>query len=383
MSDIEIHGHCDEKFQPFLRTFEKGFKDGKELGASFALSIDGELVIDVWAGFSDRAKTRPWQEDTLVFVASTSKIACALCGLMLVDRGLIDLDAPIAKYWPEFAGGGKGDIPVRYIFSHNTGVAGLDGKDNWSQFADWDWVISCIEKQEPWWEPGTQSGYHALTFGFMLGMLVRKTTGQTLPEFFQTEVCQKVKADFFLGLPDNAFARLAEVQTAEGETIGTLDMGAGPLSDKVMGTNPGQAERIATDPKFLKADNPAANGVSNARSLVKIGDILAGGGAAQGQRFLSAQTTSLAYQEQSYTHDLVINSPVRFGLGFGMASKEIPIPFEKAIHWGGIGGSSMVMIPERKAAVAYTPNKFYSGHGTDSRSDQYATPIMLELLKTK
>lgn len=268
MSELEMQGHCDQRFHFFLHEFEKQFKTDHENGAAFALMIDGEPVVDIWAGYADKAQTKPWERDTLVFVASTSKIACSLCALMLVDRGLLDLDECVATYWPEFAQAGKENIPVRTILSHTSGLAGIDGQPSWDEFSNWDDIIRRIEIQEPMWEPGTQSGYHAITFGFLIGKLVRNLTGHSLPSFFKTEVTDKVDAAFHLGLPDDAFDQLSEVWFVKDEAMGTLDVG--PLADRVFGNKTGDMETTSADPTFLKSDIPAANGVANARGLARV-----------------------------------------------------------------------------------------------------------------
>ncbi|MCZ6870926.1 MAG: serine hydrolase, partial [Gammaproteobacteria bacterium] len=199
-ADVEIQGFCDRKYQPVKEAFTANFRQGLEVGASLCVTEGGKTVVDLWAGHAHEDRTRPWQEDTIVIVYSTTKIMVALCGLMLVDRGLLDLDAPVAKYWPEFAEGGKENLPVRYIFSHNAGLPGWDEPIAFEALYDWDRVVGLLARQKPWWEPGTASGYHVLTMGFLIGELVRRVTGKSFGAFFRAEVADRLGADFHIGL---------------------------------------------------------------------------------------------------------------------------------------------------------------------------------------
>jgi CubicO group peptidase (beta-lactamase class C family) len=185
MVDIQINGFCDEKFASVRTAFEKNFGLGLELGATFALAIEGEFIVDLWAGFADTDRTESWREDTIVAVSSCAKIPAAICGLMLVDRGLVGLDAPVADYWPEFATAGKEGVTVRQIFCHASGVAGFDPPTTWRNLLDWDAAVALLAAQAPWWAPGTASGYHAGTFMFLIGELVRRATGSSLGTFLR------------------------------------------------------------------------------------------------------------------------------------------------------------------------------------------------------
>lgn len=368
MPDFEIHGECDDRFQTVRETFVRHFAEGLELGSSFALIVDEELVVDLWGGFADADRARPWEKDTIVSVASSSKIPVSLCGLMLIDRGLIQPDEPIATYWPEFAANGKEGVLVRHAFSHSAGLPGLDGLPGWDILADYEEITRRLAGQKPWWTPGEKCGYHGFTFGHLLGELVRRTSGKTISDFFRSEVAEKAGIDFSFGLQTSDARRLAEIEHADegppepvpehsyyyralGYIITQVDMEGIPV---------------------WEANVPAINGVTNARALASIGSILAGGGTAFGENFLSAQTVSLAWQEQIYKRDLIFGTPVRYGLGFGLASNEFPLPWPHSLHWGGRGGSSVIMFPEVKAALAYAPNKFYRGRGT---YDARGTPL--------
>jgi len=357
MSDSEIHGFCDERFAPVRAAFEKNMRLGLELGASFALAVGGELQVDLWAGHADLARARPWQRDTIAGVYSTSKTMTALCGLIAVDRELFELDAPVARYWPEFAVAGKAEIPVRQIFCHATGVAGLDPPLTKRDFSDWDNTVSRLASQAPWWEPGSASGYHGVAFSFLLGELIRRTSGLPLDRFLKEQVSDRIDADFDYYLRDEDRHRAAEPELA-----GKRSPFNGSLGHRVSAALLDVAP--VDDPVWQRS---VLNGFGNARSLAKLGSILACGGSLYGHRFLSEQTARLAHQEQIYTHDLVLDAPVRFGLGFGLASKEFPLPFPNAFHWGGYGGSVLVMEPDAGACWAYVPNRLHPEELVDAR----------------
>ena len=369
MTAVEINGHCDERFARVGSAFTENFEKGLEVGASFALAIEGEFVVDLWAGHADLARTRPWREDTIVTLHSTSKIATSLCGLMLVDRGLIDLDAPVARYWPEFAAAGKEELPVRHIFCHASGVAGFDPPIHWTDLLDWEGAVERLAAQAPWWEPGTRSGYHALTFYFLIGELIRRTTGLTPDRFFREEVANVIGADMQIGLADADIERLAETQPIErphDKSSFSYRVAGMLLSDG----HPGD------DPRWRKA---LVNGYGNAKSVAKVGSVLASSGSLYGHEFMSKQTAQLAYQEQIYTHDPWFDAPVRLGLGFGLASKEIPLPFPNSFHWGGAGGSMVVMEPDSKACWCYVPNGMGMDVGLDERGMRLAAAAALSV----
>ena len=161
--DIQVYGYCEDSFTPVKEAFAENFRMGLENGASFAATIDGKFVIDIWSGFANKAKTRPWERDTIVNVWSSTKVMTTLCALILVDRGQLDLDSPVANYWLEFAQNGKENIPVRYLFSHSSGLAGFSEPVTPEKLYNWEYIVDMLSKQKPLWEPGTQSGYHGLT----------------------------------------------------------------------------------------------------------------------------------------------------------------------------------------------------------------------------
>jgi len=210
---VEIKGLCEPRFEAVKDAFTRNFEERMEVGASFAVTINGEYVIDIWGGFKDKERTQPWEKDTICNVYSTTKVPTVLCTMMCVDRGLIDLDEKVAKYWPEFAQNGKKDILVRQILSHTSGLAGFEEAGTIpSKFLyDWEKATSLLAAQKPWWEPGTKSGYHAITHGYLLGELVRRVTGKSLGTFFREEIANRLNIDFHIGLAEEHVPRVTKL----------------------------------------------------------------------------------------------------------------------------------------------------------------------------
>ncbi len=362
MSATEIHGTCDPGFQRLKDVFAKNFEDGHEVGASVAVSQEGEMVVDLWGGYADAAKSRPWQEDTLVLVFSTTKVMTTLCALMLIDQGKLDIHSPVARYWPEFAQNGKDKVLVRHIFNHSAGIPGWEPPIPFTTLYDWDRTIESLAQQALWWEPGTQSGYHSSTFGFLDGELIRRVSGKTPGVFLREEVTSKIDADFHIGLPREALPRFGEMIPMEepriwGET--------GAIGDRI--------DNCLLPPAWeglecLESENPGGNGIGNARSLARIGSIFAMNGQLDGHFFLSPETIDLALTEQSYRHDLAIDMPVRYGFGMGLNSKEFECPGERSLHWGGAGGSVIIMDLDSRTCLAYAMNRMLPELNTDVRN---------------
>ena len=367
LKEVEVHGYCDERFETVKEAFLKNFEDDLEVGASFAATIDGKFVVDIWAGYADASKTIPWERDTIVNVYSTTKVMTVLCTLMCVDRGLLDLDTPVAKYWPEFAQSGKEEIPVRYILSHTSGLSGFEKKLRVKTLYDWDQVVNILAAQKPWWEPGTKSGYHSLTHGYLLGELVRRVTGKSLGTFFREEVAIPLNADFHIGFSEEHDSRVGELIPPE---IDLKELAAfiepGSIAMKTL-VNPSLTAKEPLTRAWRAAEIPAANGHGNARSIAKIGAVLACGGELDNIRLLSSNTIDTAIEEQIYDTDLVLLYPVRFCCGFGLNSKEISLgPNPRTFYWGGFGGSAIAMDPDAKTSFAYVMNKMFWNPGIPS-----------------
>ncbi len=374
-NEIEIQGYCDERFANVKEIFAEHFKLGLDIGASLAATLNGKFIVDLWAGYADAAKTRLWERDTIVNVFSTTKIMATICILILVDRGQLDLDTPVAKYWPEFAQNGKEVLPVRYLLSHTAGLSGWNERFSFEGLYDWTLCTTKLAAQKPWWKPGTKSGYHAVTFGYLLGELVRRITGKSIGTFFREEVATPLGADFHIGLAEENDPRVAELIPPKLPLL--FKIIGNSIVQKILSFHP--AIKTLTRPNMFKimdatrtrawreAEIPAANGHGNARSIARIGAALACGGELDGVHLLSPSILEQALQEQTYRKDLVLRSPVRFGLGFGLPCKEVPFPHQRTLFWGGLGGSLAVMDLDAKMSLGYAMNKMGADILLDSR----------------
>ncbi|HET8843245.1 MAG TPA: serine hydrolase domain-containing protein, partial [Ktedonobacteraceae bacterium] len=207
----EVAGFYDPRFERVATEFLSNFQEREELGASVCITIEGETVVDLWGGAADFATLTPWHKDTLTLVWSATKGATALCAHMLASRGQLDLDAPVTRYWPEFGQFGKENIPVRMLLNHQAGLAALRQPVPSGGFCDWELMVDMLEKAEPWWQPGSMHGYHGFTFGWLVGEVVRRVSGQSLGQFFRKEVAEPLGLDFWIGLPEEQEQRVAPI----------------------------------------------------------------------------------------------------------------------------------------------------------------------------
>ncbi|HEY32209.1 MAG TPA: beta-lactamase family protein [Dehalococcoidia bacterium] len=368
---VEIQGYCAPGFENVKAALARAFEVEGDVGASFAATIDGEFVVDIWAGYADAARTRPWEKDTIANVWSTTKTMTVLCALILVDRGQLDLDAPVSHYWPEFAQAGKEKILVRHILSHTSGLAGFEATVTAEDLYNWDHIVGLLAAQKPWWEPGTKSGYHSITFGYLVGEVIRRITGKTLGTFFREEVAVPLGADFHIGLAAEHDARVAELippprpQPGDPSYINPEDRSE--LARTV--ANPTLPAAVTTQRAWRAAEIPAVNGHGNARSVARVAAVMACGGELNGMRLLSMPTIEKIIEEQCYSTDLVLRVPIRWGLGFALNTVEAPIvPNPRAFFWGGAGGSLVVIDLDVRVSFAYAMNKMGFGTMGDKRS---------------
>lgn len=354
--NVEVQGYCDDKFTAVKEVFRKHFEDDLEVGASFAATVDGKFVVDLWGGYADAAMTRPWERDTIVNVFSTTKAMTAICAHILIDRGHLDVDAPVAKYWPEFAQAGKEKIPVRYILSHQSGVAGYDEKLSAEAFCDWDYMIKLLEKQQPMWEPGKHCGYHASTFGYIIGEVVRRITGKSLGTFFREEVAIPLNTDFYIGVPEEHDHRVAEmIPPTMYQADDPGEMNPDSMMAKVIMNNP--PAEASWERTYRAAEIPAANGHGNARSMARVGAVITCGGELDGVRLMGMPTVEKTIEEQCYDTDLVLEVPIHNTLGFILVSKEMPVgPNPRTVFRSGWGGSLMVMDLDARVSLGYAMN---------------------------
>ncbi len=310
-----LGGTCSARFDPLRELFAAKLESGEDLDASLAVNIDGEMVVDLWGGWADEARTVPWTENTITNVFSTTKTMTALAALVLVDHGELDLDANVAAYWPEFAVRGKGEIKVRQLLSHTSGVSGWDQPVTIEDLYDWDKSTAMLAAQAPFWEPGTASGYHGLTYGHLIGEVIRRITGQRLGEFFAARIAGPLRADFHIGLPSSELHRLANVVPPPSHPVDLIQLDPNSTVFKSIANPALQAEWSWTE-RWRRADSGAANGHGNARAVARIQSAVACGGEVDGVRRLSPKTIDRIFEVQSHTVDLVLGIPIKYGIGY-------------------------------------------------------------------
>jgi CubicO group peptidase (beta-lactamase class C family) len=365
---MTTQGFTTEKFAAVRGVLEQQLESGADVGASIAVHHRGEVVVDIWGGWTDEDRSAEWQSDTLVNVWSTTKTMTFLVALMLADRGELDFDAPVARYWPEFAANGKQAIEVRHLMSHTAGLSGFGEQLAPGDLADWEKCVAILAAQAPWWEPGTASGYHALTQGYLIGEVVRRITGISIGEFFSKEVAAPLGADFFIGLPEADENRVSIVIPPPPTDF----TGADPESIAVRTFLTSNLDASTPRNRWWRAaEIPAANGHGNARSVALIQSVIAGRGETQGVRLLSEAGVDRLFEEQIDGTDMVLGVPMRFGLGYGLGNSMMPLG-PRACFWGGYGGSLIIMDQESELTVAYMMNKMQVGLVGDTRGASIA-----------
>jgi len=372
----DLQGHNEPRFDALRAALQHNVDSGAELGASMVVDIDGERVVDLWGGFRDAERTTPWDEHTITNVWSSTKTVTSLAALMLVDRGELDVHAPVARYWPEFAANGKQDIPVRHLLSHSSGVSGLEQPAVVEDLYDWEKSTARYAAQAPWWEPGTASGYHALNFGHLIGEVVRRITGKGLKQFVAEEIAGPLGADFQIGAVESDWGRIADVIPPPPLPFDLEALGADSPVVKTF-TGPPAIAEAANTPGWRGADIGCANGHGNARSVARMLSAVARGGEVDGVRLLRPQTIDLIFDEQVHGVDLVLGVPLRFGIGYGLPELDtIPwIPEGRICFWGGWGGSMIIMDLDRRMTISYMMNLMGPGIIGSDRSAQYTQAI--------
>lgn len=371
---MDIQGHCDDRFSEVADAFERGFAEGGELGASYCVTVGGETVVDLWGGHADPERTRAWDKDTTTVVMSSTKGATALAAHLLALRGELDLDLPVATYWPEFAASGKEGVLVRHLLSHQAGVPALREPLPPGGFYDWELVTSCLAAESPFWEPGTRHGYHALTFGFLVGEVVRRVTGRSLGTFVAEEIAGPLGIDLHIGVPESLLSSVAPLvpppMPGPGDAIPAFYVQAmtdpSSLPALVLGNTGGYMDPGAwNEPAALRAEIPAAGGVANARALAgmyraivhdrRIGDTV-----------ITPEHLALMGAVQSAGGmDATLSSPGRWTLGFlkqgasprGVVPATTIALSDDAFGHTGNGGSFGFGDPGCDASFAYVMNQ--------------------------
>lgn len=375
----EIHGTCTDQFAGVRDAFAKNFAERDELGASVAVTVAGVPVVDLWGGDAT-PRGDAWERDTIVNVYSTTKTMAAISVLMCADRGLLDLDGRVADYWPEFAANGKADVTVANVMSHATGLSGFDPAIAPTDLYDWDAVCSGLAAQAPWWEPGTATGYHAVTQGFLQGELVRRVTGRSIGTFFRDEVAGPLGADFHIGLPASEDHRVGELIPPAVTAAGAIPTG---MADTLAARTLTSCPIDATEPRtraWRGAEIPAAGGTGNARSVARVHSALACGGTVDGVTLMSEATIAKALQPVIVGVDQVLGGLTSFGMGFGLRTELLPLPNDGCMYWGGWGGSVAIIDTENQVSIAYVMNRMASDLLGDQRGLELVGAAYMSLL---
>jgi CubicO group peptidase (beta-lactamase class C family) len=354
-----IEGTCHEAFAPVRDALAHNIGSGLDVGASVCILIDGEPVVDLWGGYFDTSYSRRYDRHTITQGFSSTKTVAALCALLLADRGELDLDAPIAKYWPEFAAEGKGHIPVKAILGHTATLCGWDVPMSFRDLYDWEKSTALLARQKPMWAFGTTSAYHGYTQGHLIGEVIRRITGKTLGTFLAEEITGPlgVAHDYYIGTPESADSRVALLipgAPSDGAT-------GNKFYDLAL-YNPQVTPKDTYPLAWRRAELPAMNGHGNARGLATIQSLLASG-QANGVRMMSERGRARVLEQQSEGVDLALGAPIRWGIGYSLEVSLMPgVPAgARAAWWAGNGGSMAYVDLDARMSLAYYPNRWISG----------------------
>ncbi|MFK4837712.1 serine hydrolase domain-containing protein [Microbacterium sp. ZW T2_14] len=375
-STVAVDGDADPRFAGLLDAFRQNLATGEELGGSLCVLVDGRPVVDVWGGWSDPDRSRPWERDTLTNVWSLSKTVSSLAALLLIDRGELDPDAPVAAYWPEFGAAGKDGVLVRHVLTHSSGVSGWDQPVSAEDIIDVDAAADRLAAQAPWWPAGAASGYHLLDYGHLIHGLVRAVTGRGLGEFVRTELAEPLSADFWLGLPESEDSRVSDVVPPPPLDV---DLSAMPPESPAFRsfTGPVVGAEITWTRAWRAAGIGGAGGQGNARSVARLNALITGRGEIDGRRMLSPEAVDLVFGAPVEGVDLVLGIPLRWGLGWGLRHPLTTsyIPEGRVAFWGGWGGSVVTADVDRGVTFAYVMNRMSEGILTSERGRTYIRAV--------
>jgi len=372
-------GWTESGFENVREVFDKNFAGGLEVGAAFAAYHRGRLVVDLWGGIADEATKRPWSLDTIVVVFSTTKGATAICANKLAQEGALDVDAPVAQYWPEFARAGKETIRVSDLLSHQAGLAWVDEPLTLEQALSWEPMIGALERQTPSWEPGTQQGYHAVTYGYLVGEVVRRVSGKSVGTYFRDEIGDPLGLDFWIGLPEEQEPRVATlIGGIGGAGSGELDDATRALINQFIGPGTVLGKALSAGGAFSEADVfntravheaeiAAAGGIGDARSIARLYASCVG--EVDGTRILGAdQLRDATTQRTSGPNTVILDLDLQFGLGFIVPSTIVQLGGPHSFGHFGMGGSAGWADPDAELAFGYVMNKMEMGMAGDQRS---------------
>jgi CubicO group peptidase (beta-lactamase class C family) len=367
-----ISGVADPRFSRVREAFEENFARRGELGAALHVVAGGRTVVDLWGGVADHRTGRVWQGDTPVLIFSATKGATALCAHVLVARGMLDLDAPVSRYWPEFAQAGKERVAVRMLLNHQAGLPAVDRVLRREALFDAATLATALAEQKPYWPPGTAHGYHALTFGWLVGEVVRRVSGKTLGRFFADEIAAPLGLDFWIGLPAEIEPRLALLRMAppakEDSAVTRAMRTPSSLVAKAFANPPGLLRGSEVNSRAVHAaEIPAMNGIATAPSLARLYALLASGGRLDGVDLLDPAAIARLSAVESEGEDRILLLPTRFASGFMKSVDNRPRdsvrmgPNEAAFGHVGAGGSLGMADPAAGVAIGYVMNQL--GHG--------------------
>ncbi|WAL64684.1 serine hydrolase [Amycolatopsis cynarae] len=371
----ELNGTVSAPFEPVRDAVAAQLRAGAEVGLSLVVDLDGDRVVDLWGGHRDAARTQPWLRDTITNVWSITKTVTSLAALLLVDAGELDVHAPVARYWPEFAANGKEKVEVRHLLSHSSGVSGLDHPARLEDLYDVRAAAARMAAQAPWWRPGTASGYHVLNYGHLIGELVHRLTGLSLREFSHQYIAAPLGAEFQIGLGNADTDRLAEVLTPP-INFDPSTLGRDTVAYKTF-TGPAFSATAANTASWRAAELGAANGHGNALALAEILAPIARSGASANGQLLKPGTIGLIFDEQTNGTDLVNGLHVRWGIGYALPDRRtLPwIPQGRIALWGGWGGSMAIMDLDRRVTISYVMNNMGPDILGSPRAAAYTTAV--------
>ncbi len=394
MAESQIHGWTAEGWEGVRGAFSANFDQRKEVGAAFSAYHRGKKVVDLWGGIADERSGSPWEENTMVMVFSTTKGATAMCANQLAQQGKLDMDAPVAEYWPEFAQAGKEKIPVSYLLSHQAGLAWIDEKLTVEEALSWDPVVTALARQAPGWEPGTKHGYHASTYGWLVGEVVRRISGLSLGTYLAHNIAEPLGLDLYIGLPDSEEPRVAtlvsfmpEGGSGDGDNELSELLGAfmgpetplgkalrSPFSGSIglEGHSSGDAASFMNSRELHAAEAPAFNGICDARSLARM--YSAAINEVDGFRLLTpGQLKAATTQLTSGGNFVLFDIDLQFGLGFMLHSSLVDLGGPRSFGHFGMGGSLGWADPDAELAMGYVMNRMDMGMVGDVRGFELVT----------
>jgi CubicO group peptidase (beta-lactamase class C family) len=359
-------GTCADAFTPLRDLLDRCLADGTDAGASLAVVHDGELVVDLWGG--EARPGVPWTRDTLVQVWSVTKTMVGLAVLVLADRGELDLDAPVARYWPDFAAAGKGDVRVRQVLGHTSGVPGWTPPITVEDLMDLERSEALLAAETPWYEPGSAPAYQLIGHGHLLDAIVRGATGRPLADVLHEDVVAPLGGGFHLGVPEDLLDDCADLLAPPRPDPGTT------YPDFLVRTilNPGLSTRTCNGPAWRRAAVGGAGGHGTARGVAQVQAVVSHGGEVGGVRLLSPSTWERIWEVQASGTDLVLGVPLTFGLGYGLATPAAPaLPDGRMCWWTGYGGAIVVNDADTRTTLAYAPNRLVEHLVSSPRTDAY------------